>query len=244
MGRPASSLGGRPGTAARAAPPRLKRKELGEVEPRQDSASSNRQTAGLIQPETGKEEEEDAFVMEEPGGGDVVLSSEEGERADANELDAAEHGGLVRKILETKKELESGLGETGRGGSASRGGAVTVYDEKERERTAKEVARLQTAVQELTKTAHPLGRLVDFMQEDVDSMVKELEQWREEGRKSGEQLQRLLGSQGGGGGDEYRARLTELDDQLSLQREANAALKASILNTNTKLNNLLSNVAR
>lgn len=87
--------------------------------------------------------------MEEAGG----LSDSEPEGADAGALDAADHGGLVRKILETKAELESGLGEE-RGGSGKR---ATVYDEKERERTAKEATKLQGLVQGLTKTAHPLG---------------------------------------------------------------------------------------
>ena len=89
--------------------------------------------------------------------------------ADADELDAAEHGGLVRKILETKKELESGLKEdTDKKGEAppnkSAGTTTVVFDDNEREKTRKDVAKLQEYIQKLSRTSHPLGRLLDYLQ--------------------------------------------------------------------------------
>ena len=33
-----------------------------------------------------------------------------------------------------------------------------------------QVNKLRSSIQTLTKSAHPLGKLMDFLQEDVDSM--------------------------------------------------------------------------
>lgn len=76
----------------------------------------------------------------------------------AEDLDAAEHGGLVRKILTTKKELESGLAHD------DTKHTTVVFDEKERERVRAETSKIQASIQSLTRTAHPLARLLDFMQ--------------------------------------------------------------------------------
>ena len=38
-------------------------------------------------------------------------------------------------------------------------------------------------LQTLTRSANPLGKLMDFLQEDVDSMQRELETWRNENRE-------------------------------------------------------------
>ena len=41
---------------------------------------------------------------------------------------------------------------------------------RDRESTLREVDKLRSSIQTLTKSAHPLGKLMDFLQEDVDSM--------------------------------------------------------------------------
>ena len=54
------------------------------------------------------------------------------------------------------QEREKGIGESTRA--------------KDREATLREVNKLKSSIQTLTKSAHPLGKLMDFLQEDVDSM--------------------------------------------------------------------------
>ena len=54
------------------------------------------------------------------------------------------------------QEREKGIGESTRA--------------KDRESTLREVNKLKSSIQTLTKSAHPLGKLMDFLQEDVDSM--------------------------------------------------------------------------
>uniref|UniRef100_A0A914V283 Uncharacterized protein n=1 Tax=Plectus sambesii TaxID=2011161 RepID=A0A914V283_9BILA len=162
MGRPMTSMG-RPGTAvARPAPPKLKRKELGEVDKKPMADVPTGETANIITTSAviSAEAKDDAdnFLIEEPVGptiGDVFA-----DQVDAEDLDANEHGGLVRKILETKKELESGLDEAGKDSKLT----TVVFDEKEREKTRKEAEKIQDFIQKLTRSSHPLGRLLDYLQ--------------------------------------------------------------------------------
>ncbi|XP_039283030.1 TRAF3-interacting protein 1 [Nilaparvata lugens] len=93
---------------------------------------------------------------------------------DNENLQNEEQGQLVAQILETQRELEIS------GPSASK----TEIDweggrKRERESTLKEVERLRTAIQTLTRAANPLGKLIDFLQEDVDSMQREYSNWSE-----------------------------------------------------------------
>lgn len=51
---------------------------------------------------------------------------------------------------------------------------------RERDSASKELAQLRNFVQSLSKTAVPLGRMLDFLQEDLDAMKMELKMWKEE----------------------------------------------------------------
>lgn len=51
---------------------------------------------------------------------------------------------------------------------------------RERDSASKELAQLRNFVQSLSKTAVPLGRMLDFLQEDLDAMRMELKMWKEE----------------------------------------------------------------
>ena len=49
---------------------------------------------------------------------------------------------------------------------------------RDREGTQREVNKLRESIQTLTRSANPLGKLMDFLQEDVDAMQRELENWK------------------------------------------------------------------
>ncbi|KAI8799368.1 microtubule-binding protein MIP-T3-domain-containing protein [Cladochytrium replicatum] len=103
----------------------------------------------------------------------------------ANEPDAtldpdAQHGGLVRKILETKKEL---AGETGENVKKA---AVQIVSDKASEK--KEIVALRQLIQSLCRSTNPLGKMIHYVQEDVDSMNRELEIWKAEAEKYKESL--------------------------------------------------------
>jgi len=100
----------------------------------------------------------------------------------AVESGGTEHGALVQQILETQKELQDGNKrervEIEREAAVGEGGRA-----RDRETTQREVDKLRGSIQTLTRSANPLGKLMDFLQEDVDSMQRELDQWRKENRE-------------------------------------------------------------
>ncbi|KAI8801088.1 microtubule-binding protein MIP-T3-domain-containing protein [Cladochytrium replicatum] len=92
----------------------------------------------------------------------------------------AQHGGLVRKILETKKELE------GEPGEQTKKTAVQIIPDKASEK--KEIVALRDLIQSLCRSTNPLGKMIHYVQEDVDSMNRELEMWKAEAEKYKESL--------------------------------------------------------
>lgn len=79
---------------------------------------------------------------------------------------SGEHGGLVQKMLQNKRELEGKQVETKAKPSAPIG--------------QNEIANLRTSIQSLCQSTNPLGKTMDYLQEDVDAMNKELEIWKRE----------------------------------------------------------------
>ena len=65
-----------------------------------------------------------------------------------------------------------------------------VQRRKERELVQKEIDKLRHSIQTLTRSANPLGKIMDFVQEDLDSMQKEWEMWKKEHRENTLALQR------------------------------------------------------
>ena len=61
---------------------------------------------------------------------------------------------------------------------------------KERDVAQRDVDRLRSSIQALTRNVNPLGKILDFLQEDVDAMQKELMIWRHESHENGVALQR------------------------------------------------------
>jgi TRAF3-interacting protein 1 len=60
---------------------------------------------------------------------------------------------------------------------------------REKEAVLRDVANTQKAVQGLTRVANPLAHLMEYLQEDVEAMNKELEQWVKEKNQCNQTLQ-------------------------------------------------------
>ena len=54
----------------------------------------------------------------------------------------------------------------------------------------KEIDKLRGSIQTLTRAVNPLGKILDFVQEDLDSMQKELDVWKQENAQNQVALQR------------------------------------------------------
>ena len=63
---------------------------------------------------------------------------------------------------------------------------------KQRELVQKEVDKLRTSIQGLTRSANPLGKVMDYVQEDLDSMQQELDKWRSENAQHALDLKREM----------------------------------------------------
>lgn len=50
--------------------------------------------------------------------------------------------------------------------------------EKNRDSTNRDIEKLRSCIQNLTRSTNPLGKLLDFFQEDIDTIQRELETWK------------------------------------------------------------------
>lgn len=61
---------------------------------------------------------------------------------------------------------------------------------KEREMVQKEIDKLRGSIQTVTRSANPLGKIMDYVQEDLDAMQKELDMWKKENKEQSLALKR------------------------------------------------------
>ena len=62
----------------------------------------------------------------------------------------------------------------------------------EKEMVSEEIEKIRKSIQALTSAANPLGKLFDFLQEDVDEMQRELQHWKNVNEKLQKQQQSEL----------------------------------------------------
>ncbi|XP_020630940.1 TRAF3-interacting protein 1-like [Orbicella faveolata] len=202
---------------------------------------SGKQVASVIV-DDGKDQddEDDTFVVEDPNAiqSDVDLAPA-GEVAE----DDGEHGGLVRKILETKKELEGGGNQEARPKQERQAPIISdAARRKERELAQKEIEKLRTSIQTLTRSANPLGKIMDYIQEDMDSMQKELDIWRRENKEHEIALRReesITESEIA----PLKSQLEELDTEITEMVDRISTVKCNILRNDEKIQKMLSSVS-
>ncbi|KAH8359407.1 hypothetical protein KR093_006520 [Drosophila rubida] len=118
----------------------------------------------------------------------------------------AHQGRLVQQILETQKELVQ------QGGDASK-----EEQQKQnlgaRQSSARQMNDLRDIIQTLTKSVNPLGKLMDFIPEDIDAMQLELTMWR----------------------DTYTQAAAELKRERSLTASATEPMKQQLLSTESSI---------
>lgn len=55
-----------------------------------------------------------------------------------------------------------------------------------------QVEKLRGSIQTLTRSANPLGKIMDYVQEDLHSMQKERDTWRSENKKLRQQIKQEM----------------------------------------------------
>ncbi|CAK9807853.1 TRAF3-interacting protein 1 [Anthophora plagiata] len=177
------------------------------------------------------EDDEDMVVMETKGGSDSLENS--GTYKVDDQL-TQEHGHLVAQILETQKELVHNDN-------------VDVMPKKtniawdtslKRDVVAKEIDKLRNTIQTLTRATNPLGKLLDYFQEDIEIMQKELLDWRNQYQEVNEQLkiekmktQELI--------EPMKETLKEIDHNMKVQLDKICQAKSQIMKNDQRIQTLL-----
>lgn len=59
---------------------------------------------------------------------------------------------------------------------------------KERDMVTREIERLRSSIQTVCRSTLPLGKIMDYIQEDMDAMQAELNTWRRESKEHAQAL--------------------------------------------------------
>ncbi|XP_036714608.1 TRAF3-interacting protein 1 isoform X2 [Balaenoptera musculus] len=220
----------RPGSA-RPAPPRVRRQESAEVLTSDRTGSGKTISNVIVESQNSDNEDDDQFVVE---------AAPQLSEIQAVELEDEKHGGLVKKILETKKDYEK-LQQSPKPGEKEK---LLVFEsawKKEKDIVSKEIEKLRGSIQSLCRSALPLGKIMDYLQEDVDAMQKELQLWRSESRQHAEALQAER-SITDSAVEPLKAELAELEQLVRDQQDKICAVKASILKNEEKIQKMVHSI--
>uniref|UniRef100_A0A3B4U5Q1 TRAF3-interacting protein 1 n=1 Tax=Seriola dumerili TaxID=41447 RepID=A0A3B4U5Q1_SERDU len=225
----------RPGSA-RPAPPRVKRQESYTDVNSAERLSSAKPSAPVIMEgkklSEDEEDEDEQFLVEEavPPPSDApemeVVNSEE------------KHGGLVKKILETKKDYELSP-------SSSKSKDQNLVSEaarkKEQDMVTREIERLRSSIQTVCRSSLPLGKIMDYIQEDMDAMQAELHTWRRENK---EHAQALLQEQRATDRavEPLKVELAELEQLIKDQQDKICAVRSNILKNEEKIQKMVTGI--
>ncbi|XP_077974630.1 TRAF3-interacting protein 1-like isoform X1 [Styela clava] len=252
----ARSRPARPPSARPAAPRVRQRPDAAEEEIARMESAGRQRTAPIIvdrgsrpagEGMSSSEDEDEQFLVQEedvqpPEMGKLSPMLNGNVNGDVDE--EGEHGGLVRKILETKKELET---SAAKGTNAKRKTEIErspvneVQRRKERELVMRDIEKLRGSVQKLCRSAVPLGKIIDYIQEDMDSMQNELIQWKKENKQHAAKLKeeesittKTI--------EPLQAELEELDRNITSQLDMIAASKCNVIRNQEKIDKMVAGV--
>ncbi|XP_034377759.1 TRAF3-interacting protein 1 isoform X5 [Arvicanthis niloticus] len=227
----------RPGSA-RPAPPRVKRQESTETLAGDRSGSGKTVSTVIIDSQNSDNEDDEQFVVE---AAPQLSEIAEIEMVPSGALeDEEKHGGLVKKILETKKDYEK-LQQSPKAGEKERSLIFESAWKKEKDIVSKEIEKLRVSIQTLCKSALPLGKIMDYIQEDVDAMQNELQLWHSENRQHAEALSKEQ-SITDSAVEPLKAELSELEQQIRDQQDKICAVKANILKNEEKIQKMVHSI--
>ncbi|XP_067994241.1 TRAF3-interacting protein 1 isoform X2 [Melanerpes formicivorus] len=221
-------------SSARPAPPRVKRQESTEVL-LPERSGSGKTVSNVIVDQQISDDDDDQFVVE------AALPLSEIPNMDMEpEVELTEdqkHGGLVKRILETKKDYEASQ-KSSKTTDREKPFVSEAARKKERDLVAKEIEKFQVSIQTLCQSALTLGRIMDYIQEDMDAMKNELQMWRHENRQHAEALQKEQ-SITDSAVEPLKADLAELEQLIKDQQDKICAVKANILKNEEKVRRMV-----
>ncbi|XP_055734978.1 TRAF3-interacting protein 1-like isoform X6 [Salvelinus fontinalis] len=225
-------------SSARPAPPRFKRQEsYTDVTPAERLTSAKPPAAVITEGKKLSEDEDEQFVVLEAAPPPPDMP----EMEPTVELQGDEnHGGLVKKILETTKDFESSPSSP-KSKDQTQSLVSEASRKKERDLVSREIERLRSSIQTVCRSALPLGKIMDYIQEDMDAMQNELHTWRRENKEHAQALlheQRVTDS----AVEPLKAELAELEQLIKEQQDKICAVKSNILKNEDKIHKMVTSI--
>jgi len=147
-------------------------------------------------------------------------------------------GGLVQHILDTKKDLEGGDSNEK---DSSLKLTANENESKDMIHAKKDINSLRESIQFLCRNTNPLGKTMDYIQEDFDSMIKELEGWKSESVKYSDLLKTELETT-----KEtlkpLQEQLREVEQNIAEELERINSQNATIIRNKEKIDKLLQSI--
>ncbi|XP_064308258.1 TRAF3-interacting protein 1 isoform X2 [Phalacrocorax carbo] len=221
-------------SSARPAPPRVKRQESTEAL-LPERSGSGKTVSNVIVDQQISDDDDDQFVVE--AALPLPEMPEMEMEPDVELVEDEKHGGLVKRILETKKDYEASQ-KSSKMSEREKPFLSEAARKKERDLVAKEIEKFQVSIQTLCRSALTLGRIMDYIQEDMDAMKNELQMWRHENRQHAEALQKEQ-SITDNAVEPLKADLAELEQLIKDQQDKICAVKANILKNEEKIRRMV-----
>ncbi|XP_012275655.1 TRAF3-interacting protein 1 [Orussus abietinus] len=181
-----------------------------------------------------KDDDADDMVVMEIGGNGDSLGVDTTSKMQ-KEL-TQEHGHLVAQILETQKELVN----TDNLDVLPKKVEIEweVGSRRDHEVVVKEIDKLRSEIQTLTRATNPLGKLLDYVQEDVETMQRELYESRNEYNQLMEQFEKeQIQTQESVG--PMKDTLKSIENNIKMQLDKICQAKANIARNDQKIQRLL-----
>jgi TRAF3-interacting protein 1 len=181
------------------------------------------------------DEDDEQDMMDRPDGS-VMFMDGGGSRENA---DVEGAGVLLRDILRAKEESEEMRNV--KGGGVRRDDVVGHREHKERAKKEEQTKKLGDMIQQLCQRTGPLGRMVELLQEDLETMTQELQIWKS---KCDEFDRRLCDDDVDIDHELHplRVQLSEVDTQIKDEDSRIYSLRAQILANDDKIHSLLNMV--
>ncbi|XP_011550561.3 TRAF3-interacting protein 1 [Plutella xylostella] len=179
----------------------------------------------IIQENMSIDEEDDSSII-------IVDPKADAAPEESLQMSSNQHGHLVQQILDSTKEFSQSTGKTE---------IEWQFDAlKAKEASSQEIEQLRFNIQALSRIANPLGKLLDHIQEDVEVMRQELQQWTKTYEDAAKELskQKMANEESL---HPLHTRVKQLDMDIKEKHEKINDLRVIIHKNTTRINKLIAN---
>lgn len=193
-----------------------------------------------IEPPVVKPQAENKKTVKEPVKAEV--------KAEAKQAEPAKHGRVVNNAVKNIEDEEKILKKQDheaehKGGSIKMGQISKRLSKADTELDDNgnfefKLNELKQYIQKITQNSNPMGKLVEFIDDDLDNMNKECKRWQDIYREASDKLEKAE-QETEKEHQHYYTKLMELDEQIFEQDSKVKALKSQVLKNNAKVQGIL-----